>query len=120
MMKKILAVAAMLFAVASWAAVDANKATEAELLEVKGVGPAMSKRITDARKDAPFKDWADFMSRVKGVKDKAATKLSADGLTINGQSFGAAPAAATAAKVDPKPAGKAAPAPVPVKAAAKP
>ncbi|MDM0034611.1 helix-hairpin-helix domain-containing protein [Variovorax sp. J22P271] len=120
MMKKILAIAAMLFAVASWAAVDANKATEAELLGVKGVGPAMSKRIVDARKDAPFKDWADFMSRVKGVKDKAAAKLSADGLTINGQGFGAPAPAVAAAKADPKATGKAAAAPAPVKAAAKP
>ncbi|MDM0070340.1 helix-hairpin-helix domain-containing protein [Variovorax sp. J31P207] len=121
MMKKIVAIAAMLFAVGSWAAVDANKATEAELLGIKGVGPAMSKRITDARKEAPFKDWADFMGRVKGVKDKAATQLSAEGLTIDGQGFGApsAPAVA-AAKVDPKAAGKAAAAPVPVKAATKP
>ena len=72
MLKKILAIAAMLFAVASWAAVDANKGTDAELDSVKGVGPAMSKRIIDARKEAPFKDWQDFMSRVKGVKDKSA------------------------------------------------
>ena len=118
MMKKILAIAAMLFAVASSAAVDANKATEAELLGVKGVGPAMSKRIVEARKEAPFKDWADFMSRVKGVKDKAATKLSADGLTINGQGFGAPAPAVPVAKAEPKATGKAAAAPA--KAAAKP
>ncbi|CAN7283065.1 MULTISPECIES: hypothetical protein [unclassified Variovorax] len=37
------------------------------------------------------------MSRVKGVKEKAAAKLSAEGLTVNGQSF--AGAAAPAAKV---------------------
>ena len=66
MMKKIVALAAALFAVASWAAVDVNKASDAELDSVKGVGPALSKRILDARKEAPFKDWPDFMSRVKG------------------------------------------------------
>lgn len=96
MMKKIVAIAAMLFAVASWAAVDANKATDAELDGVKGVGPALSKRIIEARKEAPFKDWPDFMTRVKGVKEKAAAKLSAEGLTVNGQAFGAAPAPAPA------------------------
>ena len=108
-MKKILAIAAMLFAVASWAAVDVNKATSAELDGVKGVGPALSKRIVDARKSAPFKDWADFMGRVKGVKEKSATKLSAAGLTVNGQAYGAAPApakvSATGAKAEPKKAG---------------
>mgnify|MGYP001090344962 CR=1 FL=1 len=103
MMKKIVALAAALFAVASWAAVDVNKASDAELDSVKGVGPALSKRILDARKEAPFKDWPDFMSRVKGVKEKSATKLSAEGLTVNGQAFGAAaaPAQQTLASLSP-------------------
>lgn len=87
MLKKILAATAMLFAVASWAAVDANKATEADLDGLKGVGPALSKRILDERKQGEFKDWPDFMSRVKGVKEKSAAKLSGEGLTINGQAF---------------------------------
>jgi competence protein ComEA len=99
MFKKIVAAAAMLFAIASsWAAVDANKATDAELDGLKGVGPALSKRIIDARKQSPFKDWADFMSRVKGVKEKSATKLSAEGLTVNGQSFAAGKAPANEPK----------------------
>ena len=119
MMKKIVAIAAMLFAVASWAAVDANKATDAELDGVKGVGPALSKRIIEARKEAPFKDWPDFMTRVKGVKEKAAAKLSAEGLTVNGQAFGAAPAPAQVAtsevKAEPKKAATGA-----AKAASKP
>ena len=102
MLKKILAIAAMLFAVASWAAVDANKATEAELDGLKGVGPALTKRIVDARKQSQFKDWPDLMSRVKGVKDKAATRLSAEGLTVNGQSFAGATPAAKAAKPEAK------------------
>jgi competence protein ComEA len=87
MLKKILAATAMLFAVASWAAVDANKATEADLDGLKGVGPALSKRILDERKQGEFKDWPDFMSRVKGVKEKSAAKLSAEGLTVNGQAY---------------------------------
>lgn len=104
MFKKILAVTAMLFAVASWAAVDANKASDAELDALKGVGPAMSKHIIDARKQSAFKDWPDMMSRVKGLKEKAAAKLSAEGLTVNGQSFnGAAPMPAATAKVMPTP-----------------
>ncbi|MBO9652297.1 MAG: helix-hairpin-helix domain-containing protein [Variovorax sp.] len=87
MFKKIVAASAMLFAVASWAAVDANKASEGELDGLKGVGPALSKRIIEARNQGEFKDWADFMTRVKGVKDKSATKLSDEGLTVNGKPF---------------------------------
>ena len=102
MMKKILAISAMLLAAASsWAAVDANKASDAELDSIKGVGPALSKRIIDARKNGNFKDWPDFMERVKGVKEGKASDLSAAGLTINGQSFGGA-APAAVAKTEPK------------------
>jgi competence protein ComEA len=96
MFKKILAVSAMLFAVASFAAVDVNKGSAADLDGLKGVGPAMSKRILDARQKGEFKDWGDFMERVKGVKEKTAAKLSAEGLTVNGKAF-AAPAAAAKA-----------------------
>ncbi|MEJ7685806.1 MAG: helix-hairpin-helix domain-containing protein [Variovorax sp.] len=102
MMKKFMAVCAMLFAAASWAAVDVNKATDAELDALKGVGPAMSKRILDARKQSAFKDWPDLMSRVKGLKEKAAGKLSAEGLTVNGQSYTtAAPAPRAMKKTEP-------------------
>ena len=94
MLKKILAIMAMLFAAASWAAVDANKASDAELDAIRGVGPSLSKRIIDERKKGgDFKDWPDLMSRVKGVKEKAAAKLSAEGLTVNGQGFSGAAAA---------------------------
>ncbi|MDM0104463.1 helix-hairpin-helix domain-containing protein [Variovorax sp. J22R24] len=96
MLKKILAVSAMLFAAASWAAVDANKASDAELDSIKGIGPALSKRIVEERKQGEFKDWPDFMSRVKGVKEKAASRLSGEGLTVNGQTFSNAPTKATA------------------------
>ena len=105
MLKKILASLAMLCAAAAFAAVDANKASPAELDGVKGVGPAMSQRIVDARKQGEFKSWDDLMARVKGVKGKTAEKLSAEGLTVNGQAYkatsapvAAKPAAAVAAK----------------------
>lgn len=100
MFKKTLALAVWAFAsVAAWAAVDANKGTAAELDALSGVGPALSQRILDARKQGEFKDWQDFMSRVKGVKEKSAAKLSNAGLTVNGKPYGeAAKAAAPAAK----------------------
>lgn len=87
MFKKILAVAAMMLAASSFAAVDVNKGSAADLDGLKGVGPSLSKRILDARAKGEFKDWADFMSRVKGVKAKTATRLSGQGLTVNGKSF---------------------------------
>jgi len=99
MLKKILATLAMLFAAASFAAVDVNKGTAADLDGIKGIGPAMSKRILDARKTGEFKDWPDFMQRIKGVKEKKAEKLSAEGLTVNGQAFGGQASAPAAVSV---------------------
>lgn len=87
MFKKILAIAAMMLAMSSFAAVDVNKGSAADLDGLKGVGPSLSKRILDARAQGEFKDWGDFMGRVKGVKAKTATKLSGQGLTVNGKSF---------------------------------
>lgn len=87
MFKKILAVFFALYAAISMAAVDANKATHADLTEVKGIGPATATRIMDARKQGPFKNWDDLIVRVKGIADTSATKLSEGGLTVNGQSY---------------------------------
>ena len=70
------------------AEVDVNKADAAALDGVKGIGAKTAKLIIDERtKGGPFKDWADFEKRVKGVKDKAAHKLSAAGLTVGGKSL---------------------------------
>ena len=88
MFKKILAAALGLFvAVAFAASVDANKATQAELEAIKGVGPAIATKIMDERKKSAFKDWNDLVVRVKGVGEGNSAKLSADGLTVNGAAF---------------------------------
>lgn len=88
MFKKLLCVLVMLFATATaWAAVDVNKADQATLESVKGIGTKVSVRILDERKKGQFKDWADLMGRVKGIKEGAATRLSKEGLTVNGASF---------------------------------
>jgi competence protein ComEA len=109
MIKKILAGMLALFAAAAFAAVDANKATQAELETIKGIGPSISTKILDERKKGAFKDWPDMVERVKGVGEGNAAKFSAEGLTVNGASFAGAPAkaAAPAAKKDDKPAAKA-------------
>lgn len=96
MLKKILAVAAMLYAAACFAAVDVNKANAAELDSIKGIGPAMSTKILDERKKGSFKDWNDFVERVKGVGEKNAAKFSTEGLTVDGATFKGAPAAPAA------------------------
>lgn len=104
MLKKILAFVVMLYAAACFAAVDVNKATAADLDSVKGIGPAISAKIVDERKKGNFKDWNDFISRVSGIGEKSAAKLSEGGLTVNGASFkgtAAKPAATTPAAAAP-------------------
>jgi competence protein ComEA len=116
MIKRVLsALLALMVSVAFAAGVDANKATQAELEAVKGIGPAVAGKILDERKKGNFKDWNDLVERVKGIGEGNAAKFSAEGLTVAGSSFkGAAPAAKkddkpTAAK-EAKPAAAAAPA----------
>ena len=106
MLKKILALVAMLYAAACFAAVDVNKASAAELDSIKGIGPGISTKILDERKKGNFKDWNDFIERVKGVGEGNAAKFSAEGMTVGGASFKGV-AAAPAAKKDEKPAAKA-------------
>jgi len=116
MIKFLVAAFAALFAAAAFAAVDVNKATQAELESVKGVGPAIAGKILDERKKGAFKDWADLVNRVDGVGETNAAKFSAEGMTVGGAAFkGAAPAA----KKDDKPAAKAA-APAAAPTASKP
>jgi competence protein ComEA len=88
MLKKILALLALLYAAASFAAVDVNKATAAELDSVKGIGPSTSKTIVDERKKhGDFKSWEDFISRTKGIGETKASTLSKEGLTVNGAEY---------------------------------
>lgn len=75
------------------AAVDVNKASQAELESIKGIGPAMSGRILDERKKSTFKDWDDLLLRVKGMGPGNARKMSEAGLTVNGGAFTASAAA---------------------------
>jgi len=106
MLKKlILAVATMIATMSfAFAQVDVNKADQAALDGIKGIGPKTSQSILDERKKGgPFKDWADLQKRVKGIGDKSSDKLSEAGLTVNGQSKSKA---AAPAKDDKKAAAK--------------
>lgn len=103
MLKKLIAgiAAFLMLAGVAFADADVNKADQAALGGIKGIGPVIAKRIIDERQaHGPYKDWADFEQRVKGIGDKKAASLSQAGLTVNGQSMANAPAkpAATASK----------------------
>lgn len=106
MIKSLLAGLALFLAAGVASAVDVNRATQAELEALSGVGPTIATKIMDERKKAPFKDWSDFIDRVKGVGEGNAAKLSGDGLTVAGATYKgvAAPAskAAPTAKADAK------------------
>lgn len=71
---------------AAWA-LDINEANQAQLESLKGIGPAMSTRILAQRDQGPFKDWADLLARVGGIGPAVAKRLSAAGLTVNGQPY---------------------------------
>ncbi len=94
------ALALAAFTLHAAAAVDANKATQAELESVKGIGPGLSTRILDARKSGSFKDWTDMVDRVGGVGPGNAARFSQGGLTVGGASYekAAAPAEKVAKK----------------------
>jgi competence protein ComEA len=102
------------FAFAAQAAVDANKASQAELETVKGIGPGLSSKILDARKAGAFRDWNDLVERVGGVGPSNAARFSQAGLTVNNATYSttaaAAPDKAAAPRKTAKPA-DAAPAP---------
>ena len=95
MIKRLLA-ALLAFLAFSVFAADANNASQADLEAVKGIGPAIATKIIDERKNGNYKDWPDLVTRVKGIGDKSAAKLSAAGLTVNGAAMSGAPAAPAA------------------------
>lgn len=90
MLRTLYAIVLATLSFAAAAAVDVNKATQAELESIKGIGPSMSTRMLDERKKGEFKDWSDLVVRVKGVGDGNAAKFSAAGLTVAGNAYVAA------------------------------
>lgn len=87
LMRSLLLVLAGLCATAAMAAVDANRATAAQLQRVKGMTPALVRAIVQTRQKAPFTDWAGFVARVPGMREATAVRLSAGGLTVQGALF---------------------------------
>jgi len=91
--------ATLVLGTAQAAGVEANRASAQDLDAIKGIGPVMVERIVAARQQRPFSDWNDFSARVRGVGPATAARLSANGLTVNGQRLPAGAAAAPPAPV---------------------
>lgn len=86
-LQKSIALLALLATSLAFAAVDVNKASEADLDGIKGIGPATTRAILGERKKSEFKNWEDLMTRVKGIGEARAQKLSANGLTVSGSAY---------------------------------
>ena len=87
MRKKIITFLSSLPLSLALAGVDVNQASEADLDGIKGLGPATTRLILAERQKAEFKSWADLISRVKGLGENSAAKLSEAGLSVNGVSY---------------------------------
>lgn len=66
---------------------ELNKATQAQLESLAGLGPDLAGRILQARERKAFEDWSDLRRRVAGIGPKLARKLSDQGLRVQGLSF---------------------------------
>jgi competence protein ComEA len=107
MLRKILVALLAAVTLNAFAAVDANRASQAELETVKGIGPGLSAKILKARETGMFRDWNDLVDRVGGIGPGNAAKFSQAGLTVGGSAYDASAPAAAPAKAQ-KGAGKAA------------
>lgn len=114
MIRNLFAALIAAFALNAFAAVDANRANQADLETVKGIGPGLSGKIISARKTGDFKNWGEFVERVGGIGPGSAARLSQAGLTVAGAPYDAS--AAPAAPVKTRKAEKAGKATKPVKA----
>lgn len=87
MRKHAFALTLLIAALGASAAVDINQASVADLDGVKGIGPAVSSRILEERRKGPFKNWDDFITRVKGIGAANAARFSSEGLVIDGVAY---------------------------------
>lgn len=92
MFRTFTALAIALCSFAAQAAMDVNKASQADLETLRGVGPGLSGKIVEARKAGDFKSWTDLVDRVSGIGPASAARLSQGGLTVAGSAYAAQPA----------------------------
>lgn len=95
--KSLLGALVALCAASAFAGVELNKADQAALESVRGLGPSLSGKLLEERKKGPYKSWDDLIERVRGVGPASAARLSSAGLTINDSPYaaGGKPAPAT-------------------------
>ena len=87
MIRHLIATLLAVFALNAFAAADANKASQAELESVKGIGPGLSGKILKAREAGAFKNWGDLVDRVGGIGTGNAARFSQAGLTVAGTAY---------------------------------
>ena len=68
-------------------ALEINQANEAELDSIKGMGPAMTRKVMAVRAEKPFSNWKDLMLRVSGIGKAKAQQFSDQGVLVNGLAF---------------------------------
>ena len=96
-----LAISLAAFSFNAWAAADVNRASQAELETVKGIGPGLSGKILKARQTTEFRSWGDLVERVGGIGPGNAARFSKAGLTVSGAAYeGQATPAAKTGKTD--------------------
>ncbi len=91
----------------AWAGVEINKADQAMLESVKGIGPGLSTKLLEERKRGAYKSWDDLIDRVPGVGAGSAARLSGAGLTVNDTPYAGAAATPKAKTVSAPATGKA-------------
>jgi competence protein ComEA len=81
--------------------VDLNTATESELADLPGIGPAKAQAIIAHRSTTPFSSPED-LRQVKGIGDhlfeSLKDRISVSGKTVTGSSHAASPASASNAE----------------------
>ena len=85
--RRVLGVLGALCVMGAAQALELNRASEAELDGLRGMGPALNRQVRLARAQHAFTDWADFQARVAGVGAAKARAFSEQGLTVNGQPY---------------------------------
>lgn len=98
MIRNLITLALAVFALNAFAAADVNKATQAELESIKGIGPGLSAKILQARQSGEFKNWSELVDRVGGIGPGNAARFSQAGLTVGGAAYDGTAAAAPSSK----------------------
>lgn len=87
MIRNLIALVMAVFALNAFAAADANRASQAELESIKGIGPGLSGKILKERQSGEFKNWGDLVDRVGGIGPGNASRFSQAGLTVGGAAY---------------------------------